>query len=365
MGKYFGTDGFRGEAGVGLTSHHAYKIGRYLGFLATERAAEQAEGMRGRIVIGKDTRWSGDMLEMALAAGITASGANVDLLDVIPTPGVAYVTRNHCYDFGIMVSASHNPFYDNGIKVLNAQGEKLEDDVIEGIEAYLDGSIVHSDSSSAKLPWALRENIGIANKNCSEKTHDYIEHLRGLVQHRFEGYKVALDCANGSASGFAPLLFQLLGAEVKALSHTPDGLNINVDCGSTHIGQLCEFMRENDFDLGFAYDGDADRCLAVDAQGNVVDGDQIMYLCGMHMKKQGRLANNTVVTTIMSNFGLYKALDEAGIAYEKTAVGESTSTRTWPPTATLSGASRADTSFSASTPPPVTAFSRVSWSWTP
>ncbi|MBQ3106169.1 MAG: phosphoglucosamine mutase [Eggerthellaceae bacterium] len=317
MGKYFGTDGFRGEAAVGLTSRHAYEIGRYLG---QEAISQADDGTRARIVIGKDTRRSGDMLESALAAGITASGADACLLGVVTTPGVAYITRTDDFAFGIMVSASHNPFYDNGIKVLNAQGEKLDEATTAAIEAYLDGTPV-------ELPWAQRENIGIVT-DYREACGRYAEHLESLAlasstsQQPFAGCKVGLDCANGSASELGPLIFRTLGAEVHALSTQPNGLNINVDCGSTHMEQLSAFVRENGLDLGFAYDGDADRCLAVDAQGNVVDGDQIMYLCGVRMKEQGRLANNTVVTTIMSNYGLYKALDAQGIAYEKTAVGD-------------------------------------------
>ena len=311
MGKYFGTDGFRGEAGVQLTAEHAFKIGRFFGALAAKGAAE---GARGRIVIGKDTRRSGDMLEHALAAGITASGADAGLLGVVTTPGVAYLTRAGNFAFGIMVSASHNPFQDNGIKVLNGNGEKLEDALVAAVEAYLDGDTTGVED-------AQRDQIGVV-ENLGDLRDEYADFLISLAKKPFDGYKVALDCANGSAYELASRVYNALGATVTAVSTEPNGLNINVNCGSTHLEQLCQLVKEGDFDLGFAYDGDADRCLAVDEKGNPIDGDQIMYLCGLHLKEEGRLANNTVVTTIMSNFGLFKIFDELGISYEKTAVGD-------------------------------------------
>ena len=311
MNKYFGTDGFRGEAGVGLTADQAFCIGRFFGAAA---AREAEEGERGAILIGKDTRRSGDMLEHALAAGIAASGADAYLTGVITTPGVAHVTRMGGFSFGIMVSASHNPYQDNGIKVLNANGEKLEASVICDVEAFLDG-----ETSAA--PYALRGEIGRIHDY--PKARDvYAEHLALLAKSSFDGFRVALDCANGSAYELAERVFRDLGADVVSVSITPDGENINVGCGSTHIETLSALVRSGSYDLGFAYDGDADRCIAVDGSGSVVDGDQIMYLCAMHMRDEGRLANGTVVTTVMSNYGLYKAFDEAGITYEKTRVGD-------------------------------------------
>lgn len=310
MGKYFGTDGFRGEANVDLTSWHAYQIGRYLGAQAAKTAADA----RAQIVIGKDTRQSGDMFEHALAAGIVASGADAYLLGVVTTPGVAYLTRTGDFAFGVMVSASHNPFQDNGIKVLNSAGEKLDEQTIEGIEAYIDGQI-------AELAYAEGDHIGRVIDH-SSAVDAYADFLISHAPASLAGYRIGLDCANGSASAVAPRVFAALGADVHVINDAPDGRNINVACGSTHIEGLCAFVKEQGLDVGFAYDGDADRCLAVDGEGNVIDGDQIMYVCGVHMKQAGRLASNTIVTTIMSNFGLYKALDEAGIAYEKTAVGD-------------------------------------------
>ncbi len=311
MGKYFGTDGFRGEAGVDLNAEHAFLIGRFFGALAARAAGE---GQRGSIVIGKDTRRSGDMFEHALAAGIVSSGADAYLLGVVTTPGVAYITRTNDFLFGIMVSASHNPYQDNGIKVLNANGEKLEDATVSACEAYLDG--VRADA-----PYALRSGIGRV-VDYGSACDTYAEFLVSLAKKRFDGFKVALDCANGSAYELAKRVYEELGATVTVLSTEPNGENINVDCGSTHMGKLCDLVKKGDFDLGFAFDGDADRCLAVDEKGNCVDGDQIMYVCGLHLKDTGRLANNTIVATIMSNFGLFKKLDELGISYEKTAVGD-------------------------------------------
>ena len=314
MGKYFGTDGFRGEANVNLNADHAFRIGRFFGAQAVAAVAAEGKDTRASIVIGKDTRRSGDMFEHALAAGITSSGADAYLLGVVTTPGVAYLTRTGDFAFGIMVSASHNPYYDNGIKVLNARGEKLEDDMTAAVEAYL-------DADPASIPFALRAQIGVVI-NYAEACDRYAEFLIASAGRRFDGMRVGLDCANGSAYELGARVFRELGAEVEALSIAPNGENINVDCGSTHIEQLCRFVAEEGLDVGFAYDGDADRCLAVDEQGNAVNGDQIMYLCALRLKEQGKLAGDTLVTTVMSNFGLYKALDEAGLRYEKTKVGD-------------------------------------------
>ena len=310
MGKYFGTDGFRGEANVNLTVEDAYKVGRFLGWYYGQKAAEN----HCRIVIGKDTRRSSYMFEYSLVSGLTASGADVYLLHVTTTPSVSYVVRTEEFDCGIMISASHNPYYDNGIKVINERGEKLEEEVIEKIESYLDGEM-------GEIPFAKRDAIG-RTVDFSAGRNRYIGYLISIATRSFKNMRVGLDCANGSAFAIAKNVFDALGAETHVISNNPDGLNINTDCGSTHIGRLQNFVKENHLDVGFAYDGDADRCLAVDENGEVVDGDKIMYICGKYMKEQGTLVNNTVVTTIMSNFGLYKALEREGISYEKTAVGD-------------------------------------------
>ena len=310
MGKYFGTDGFRGEANVNLTVEHAYKVGRFLGWYY----GKQAKGDRCRVVIGKDTRRSSYMFEYSLAAGLTASGADTYLLHVTTTPSVSHVIRTEDFDCGIMISASHNPYYDNGIKVMNGNGEKLEESVITEIEKYLDGEL-------EEIPLAKRENIG-RTQDFAAGRNRYIGYLISIATRSFKGKKVGLDCSNGSASSVAKSVFDALGADTYVINDKPDGLNINRDCGSTHIENLQKFVKEKGLDVGFAYDGDADRCLAVDENGNVVDGDLILYICGKYMKEQGSLVNNTIVTTIMSNFGLYKALDREGIAYEKTAVGD-------------------------------------------
>ena len=310
MGKYFGTDGFRGEANVDLTVEHAYKVGRFLGWYYGQKAPDE----RCRVVIGKDTRRSSYMFEYSLVAGLTASGADVYLLHVTTTPSVSYVVRTEGFNCGIMISASHNPFYDNGIKVINERGEKLEESVILEIEKYLDGEI-------SEIPLARKENIG-RTVDFAAGRNRYIGYLISIATRSFKNMKVALDCANGSASAIAKNVFDALGAETHVMNNDPNGLNINTDCGSTHIRYLQKFVVEQKCDLGFAYDGDADRCIAVDGKGNVVDGDVIMYICGKYMKEQGTLFNNTVVTTIMSNFGLYKAFEREGIAYEKTAVGD-------------------------------------------
>ena len=307
MGKYFGTDGFRGEANKDLTVEHAYKVGRFLGwYYGREHKAQ--------IVIGKDTRRSSYMFEYSLVAGLTASGADVFLLHVTTTPSVSYVVRTEGFNCGIMISASHNPYYDNGIKVINEKGEKLEESVIVEIEKYLDGEM-------GEIPLAKKDKIG-RTVDFAAGRNRYIGYLISIATRSFKNMKVALDCANGSASAIAKNVFDALGAETHVISNEPNGLNINTDCGSTHIEHLQKFVVEEGCDVGFAYDGDADRCIAVDEKGNVVDGDGIMYVCGKYMKEQGSLFHNTVVTTIMSNFGLYKAFDREGISYEKTAVGD-------------------------------------------
>ena len=310
MGKYFGTDGFRGEANVDLTVELAYKVGRFLGWYYGQSEPDT----KCRVVIGKDTRRSSYMFEYSLVAGLTASGADVYLLHVTTTPSVSYVVRTEGFNCGIMISASHNPYYDNGIKVINEKGEKLEESVIEKIEKYLDGEM-------GEIPLARKDNIG-RTTDFSAGRNRYIGYLISIATRSFKNMRVGLDCANGSASSIAKNVFDALGAETFVINNGPDGLNINTDCGSTHIHVLQEYVRDNHLDVGFAYDGDADRCIAVDSRGEVVDGDKIMYICGKYMKEQGTLVNNTVVTTIMSNFGLYKALDREGISYEKTAVGD-------------------------------------------
>lgn len=310
MGKYFGTDGFRGEANVNLTVEDAFKVGRFLGWYYGQKAQDS----RCRVVIGKDTRRSSYMFEYSLVAGLTASGADVYLLHVTTTPSVSYVVRTEEFNCGIMISASHNPYYDNGIKVINERGEKLEEEVIEKIEEYLDGT-------TAEIPLAKRDAIG-RTVDFAAGRNRYIGYLISIATRSFKNMRVGLDCANGSAFAIAKNVFDALGAETHVISNNPDGININTNCGSTHIGQLQKYVKEHKLDVGFAYDGDADRCLAVDENEEVVDGDKIMYICGKYMKEQGTLVNNTVVTTIMSNFGLYKAFEREGINFEKTAVGD-------------------------------------------
>ena len=307
MGKYFGTDGFRGEANVNLTVEHAFRVGRFLGYF-------YGKEHKARIVIGKDTRRSGYMFEYALVSGLTASGADVYLLHVTPTPSVSYVVREGNFDCGIMITASHNPFYDNGIKVINGQGFKLEADIEQQIEDYIDEKI-------GEVPYARRENIG-RTIDYTEGRERYMKSLTDLATRSFAGKRVGLDLANGSATAVAKEVFEALGATTYVINSAPDGLNINTNCGSTHIEGLQELVKKEKLDVGFAYDGDADRCLAVDENGNLVEGDHIMYFCGKYMKEKGELANNTVVTTVMSNLGLYLAFDELGIKYEKTAVGD-------------------------------------------
>lgn len=307
MGKYFGTDGFRGEANVNLTVEHAYKVGRYLGWYYSQNHT-------ARVVIGKDTRRSSYMFEYALVSGLTASGADVYLLHVTTTPSVSYVVRSEEFDCGIMISASHNPYYDNGIKVINGKGQKLEANVENEIEKYIDGLV-------DEIPFATRENIG-RTIDYSMGRNRYIGYLMSIPTRAFKDMKVGLDCANGSSSAIAKSVFDALGAKTYVINNDPNGININTNCGSTHIQALQEFVIENGLDVGFAYDGDADRCLAVDEFGRLVDGDAILYVCGAYMKEKGDLLNNTIVTTVMSNFGLYKSLDKLGIQYEKTAVGD-------------------------------------------
>ncbi|MDF2537902.1 MAG: glmM [Herbinix sp.] len=308
MGKYFGTDGFRGEANVDLTVMHAYKVGRFLGNYYSK------DNKPANIVIGKDTRRSSYMFEYSLVAGLTASGANAYLLHVTPTPSVSYVVRSEGFDCGIMISASHNPYYDNGIKIINGSGYKLEAEVENLIEAYIDSEVDN-------LPFATKENIG-RTVDYAIGRHRYIGYLISLATRSFQDKKVGLDLANGASTTVAKGVFDALGAKTFVINSDPNGTNINKDCGSTHIEVLRKFVIENHLDVGFAYDGDADRCLAIDEKGNIIDGDLILYICGAYMKSRNDLVKNTVVTTIMSNMGLYEAFDKQGIRYEKTAVGD-------------------------------------------
>ena len=321
MGRYFGTDGFRGEANVNLTADHAYKVGRFLGWYFGEMKRRNGSEEPARVVIGKDTRRSSYMFEYTLAAGLTASGADAYLLHVTTTPSVAYVTRMDEFDCGVMISASHNPYYDNGIKLLNSNGEKMDDETIACIEDYLDGKLELFGQSWDEIPFSKRERIGrtvdyVAGRN------RYVGYLISLGMFSFRGIKVALDCANGAAWSIARSVFDALGAKTHVINGSPDGLNINANAGSTHIEVLQKYVVDNGMDVGFAYDGDADRCLCVDEKGNIVTGDHILYLLGCYMKRRGQLDNNTVVTTVMSNFGLYKAFDQEGIGYAKTKVGD-------------------------------------------
>ena len=310
MGKYFGTDGFRGEANKTLTADHAYRIGRFLGWYYQHKEDDE----KCKIVIGKDTRRSSYMFEYALVAGLTASGADVYLLHVTTTPSVSYVTRTEGFDCGIMISASHNPYFDNGIKLVNANGEKMDEETILKIEDYLDGKV-------GEVPYAERDRIGCTVDHAAGRNR-YIGYLISLATRSFKDKKIGLDCANGSAWMIAKSVFDALGAKTYVINNQPDGLNINTNCGSTHIEGLQKFVIENGLDVGFAFDGDADRCLCVDEKGELVDGDAIMYIYGCYLKERGKLVGNKVVTTVMSNFGLYKAFDAQGIEYEKTAVGD-------------------------------------------
>ena len=336
MGKYFGTDGFRGEAALSLTSDHAYKIGRFLGWYFGEKkkrygadhAADDFEirwrgtdASKPRIVIGKDTRRSSYMLEYALVAGIVASGADAYMMHVTTTPSIAFITRMEGFDCGVMITASHNPFYDNGIKILSGSGEKLDEETTSLIEDYIDGNVTCFGQAYKELPFATREGIGRA-VSYTEGRSRYIGYLISLGIYSFRGMKVGLDCSNGAAWSIAPSVFEALGAKVYAINIEPDGTNINRTGGSTHIEVMQDFVRKNQLDVGFAYDGDADRCIAVDEKGEVVDGDKILYIYARYMKERGKLLTNTVVTTVMSNYGLYKALEEQGIDYAKTDVGD-------------------------------------------
>ena len=315
MGKYFGTDGFRGEANVNLTSEHAYKIGKFIGWYYGAR-----KGRKARVVIGKDTRRSSYMFEYAIVAGLTSAGADAYMLHVTTTPSVAYVTRVDSFDCGVMISASHNPFSDNGIKLINGRGEKMDDETTDAIERYLDGNLA-SLGLEGDVPAATGEALGEIVDYVSGRNR-YVGYLISLASHSYKNMRVGLDCANGSAWNIARTVFEALGAKTFVINAEPDGVNINRNAGSTHIEGLRRFVRENHLDVGFAYDGDADRCLAVDENGDVVDGDKIIYIFGKQLRREGKLSGNKVVTTVMSNFGLYKALDEAGIGYEKTAVGD-------------------------------------------
>lgn len=306
--KYFGTDGFRGRANEGLNVDHAYKIGRFIGWYYGAKQSRKA-----RIIIGKDTRRSSYMFESALVSGLVASGADAYMLHVIPTPGVSFEVVDGAFDCGVMITASHNPFTDNGIKLVNKDGYKMDEDVLEQVEAYIDGEF--------DVPLATGDAIG-RTVDYMQGRNRYISSLIASCGFSLQGLKIGLDCANGAASSVARPVFDALGAETHVINNAPNGLNINVDCGSTHIDQLQRFVVQNGLDVGFAYDGDADRCLAVDERGHVVDGDLILYVCGTYLNKYGRLAKQTVVTTVMSNFGLFKAFDDAGLSYEKTSVGD-------------------------------------------
>lgn len=321
MGKYFGTDGFRGEANENLTADHAFKVGRFIGWYFGELKRQSGDVSPAKVVIGKDTRRSSYMFEYALVGGLTASGADAYLLHVTTTPSVAYVARVDGFDCGIMISASHNPYYDNGIKLLNGKGEKMEEDVIALVEQYLDGELEVFGSVWKDIPFAKKDKIGCTVDYASGRNR-YIGYLISLGMYSFRGMKIGLDCANGSSWNIAKSVFDALGAETYVINANPNGVNINNNAGSTHIEGLARFVVEKGLDAGFAYDGDADRCLCVDEKGNIITGDHILYIYGRYMKERGKLVTNTVVTTVMSNFGLYKAFDELDIEYAKTAVGD-------------------------------------------
>ncbi len=321
MGKYFGTDGFRGEANEGLTADHAYKVGRFLGWYFGKIKGISTNNAPVRFVIGKDTRRSSYMFEYAIAAGLVASGADAYLLHVTTTPSVAYIARTDGFDGGIMISASHNPFYDNGIKLINGQGEKMNEGVVSLIEEYLDNKLTVFGREWKEIPFAKGGKIGRTEDYISGRNR-YIGYLISLGLYSFKGIKIGLDCANGSAWNIAKGVFDALGGKTFVVNAQPNGVNINQNCGSTHIERLQKLVVEEGLDIGFAYDGDADRCLCVDEKGNIVTGDHILYICARYMQEKGELPTNTVVTTVMSNFGLYKAFDELGISYAKTAVGD-------------------------------------------
>ena len=321
MGRYFGTDGFRGEANENLTADHAYKVGRFLGWYYGKLKKQKGDDTPAKIVIGKDTRRSSYMFEYSIVGGLTASGADAYLLHVTTTPSVAYIARVDEFDCGIMISASHNPYYDNGIKLINGNGEKMDEETISLVEDYIDGKLEVFGQKWEEVPFAHREHIGCTVDYISGRNR-YVGYLISLGMYSFRGIKVGLDCANGSSWNIAKSVFDALGAKTYVINASPDGTNINMNAGSTHIEGLCRYVVENGLDVGFAYDGDADRCLCVDEKGNVISGDHILYIYGAYMKERGKLLNNTVVTTVMSNFGLYKAFDELGIGYAKTAVGD-------------------------------------------
>lgn len=321
MGRYFGTDGFRGEANENLTADHAYKVGRFLGWYYGELKRQKGDDTPAKIVIGKDTRRSSYMFEYSIVGGLTASGADAYLLHVTTTPSVAYIARVDEFDCGIMISASHNPYYDNGIKLINGNGEKMDEETISLVEDYIDGKLEVFGQKWEEVPFAHREHIGCTVDYISGRNR-YVGYLISLGMYSFRGIKVGLDCANGSSWNIAKSVFDALGAKTYVINASPDGTNINMNAGSTHIEGLCRYVVENGLDVGFAYDGDADRCLCVDEKGNVISGDHILYIYGAYMKERDKLLNNTVVTTVMSNFGLYKAFDELGIGYAKTAVGD-------------------------------------------
>jgi len=321
MGKYFGTDGFRGEANNNLTADHAYKVGRFLGWYYGELKRRAGKNEPARIVIGKDTRRSSYMFEYTLAAGITASGADAYLMHVTTTPSVAYIAKVDGFDCGIMISASHNPYYDNGIKLINGYGEKMDEETIALVEAYIDGELELFGKKWDTLPFGQKDKVGVSVDYASGRNR-YIGYLISLGMYSFKGIKVGLDCANGAAWNIAKSVFDALGAKTYVINAEPDGVNINTNAGSTHIEVLQKFVVENGLDVGFAFDGDADRCLCVDEKGSIITGDHILYALGCYMQEKGQLDNNTVVTTVMSNFGLYKALDEKGIGYAKTKVGD-------------------------------------------
>jgi phosphoglucosamine mutase len=321
MGRYFGTDGFRGEANENLTADHAYKVGRFLGWYYGELKRQKGDDTPAKIVIGKDTRRSSYMFEYSIVGGLTASGADAYLLHVTTTPSVAYIARVDEFDCGIMISASHNPYYDNGIKLINGNGEKMDEETISLVEDYIDGKLEVFGQKWEEVPFAHREHIGCTVDYISGRNR-YVGYLISLGMYSFRGMKVGLDCANGSSWNIAKSVFDALGAKTYVINASPDGTNINMNAGSTHIEGLCKYVVENGLDVGFAYDGDADRCLCVDEKGNVISGDHILYIYGAYMKERDKLLNNTVVTTVMSNFGLYKAFDELGIGYAKTAVGD-------------------------------------------
>ena len=321
MGKYFGTDGFRGNANENLTADHAYKVGRFLGWYYGELKRRSGDDTPARIVIGKDTRRSSYMFEYSLVGGLTASGADAYLLHVTTTPSVAYISRVDSFDCGIMISASHNPYHDNGIKLINGNGEKMEDSVIELVEAYLDGRLEAFGEKFTEIPFATGAKIGRSVDYISGRNR-YVGYLISLGMYSFRGMRIGLDCANGSSWNIAKAVFDALGAETHVINAEPNGTNINNNAGSTHIEVLQKYVVENGLDAGFAYDGDADRCLCVDDKGGIITGDHILYIYGRYRKERGRLINNTVVTTVMSNFGLYKAFDEIGVEYAKTAVGD-------------------------------------------